>query len=318
MGSSTFSLARRRVWVAGHRGMVGSALVRRLQSEHCTILTAGRDELDLTRQRDVEAWTGDQQPDVIVIAAARVGGIVANAKRPADFLFDNLAIELNIIEAARRAGTHKLLFLGSNCIYPKLAPQSLAEDSLLTGPLEPTNQWYAVAKIAGLKLCEAYRAQYGLDFISAMPTSLYGPNDTFDLEGGHVLPALVRKIHEAKVSGRGTVEIWGSGKPKRELMYVDDCADALVYLLQNYSAAEHINIGGGDEVTVRGLAEAIAEVVGYEGGFRYDAGKPDGTPRKAIDGSRLEALGWQSKTSLREGLERTYRWYLENLGHETS
>jgi len=313
MDNGGFSLSGRRVWVAGHRGMVGSALVRRLKSEDCEILTVGKEDLDLTRQQDVEQWTADRQPEVIVMAAARVGGIVANASNPADFLFDNLAIELNVIEAARRAEARKLLFLGSNCIYPKLAPQPLAEDSLLTGPLEPTNQWYAVAKIAGLKLCEAYRTQYGLDFISAMPTSLYGPNDTFDLEGGHVLPSLMRKIHEAKVSGSGSVEIWGSGRPKRELMYVDDCADALVHLLQHYSAAEHINVGGGEEVTIGDLAETIAEVVGYGGGFRYDPDKPDGTPRKAIDGSRLAALGWQSQTGLREGLERTYRWYLENL-----
>ncbi len=309
-----FALAGKRVWVAGHRGMVGAAIMRRLQDEDCEVLAAGREAVDLRRQAEVEDWMADARPDAFFLAAATVGGILANDTRPAEFIYDNLAIESNVVEAARRTGVKKLLMLGSSCIYPRLAEQPMAEDALLTGPLEPTNQWYAVAKIAGIKLCQAYRRQYGVDFISTMPTNLYGPGDNFELEGGHVVPALLRKTHEAKLAGAREVEIWGSGKPKREFMHVDDGADALVYLMKNYSGESHVNVGTGTDVTIRELAETVAEVVGFAGSFRYDASKPDGTPRKLLDVSRLASLGWRATVDLREGLRRTYEWYLE---HET-
>ncbi len=309
-----FALAGKRVWVAGHRGMVGAAIMRRLQKEDCEVLTAGREASDLRRQAQVEDWMAEARPDAVFLAAATVGGILANDTRPAEFIYDNLAIESNVVEAARRTGVKKLLMLGSSCIYPRLAEQPMAEDALLTGPLEPTNQWYAVAKIAGIKLCQAYRRQYGVDFISTMPTNLYGPGDNFELEGGHVVPALLRKTHEANLAGAREVEIWGSGKPKREFMHVDDCAGALIYLMKNYSGESHINVGTGTDVTIRELAETVAEVVGFAGTFRYDASKPDGTPRKLLDVSRLASLGWRATVDLREGLRRTYEWY---LAHET-
>jgi GDP-L-fucose synthase len=307
-----FPLAGLRVYVAGHGGMVGSALVRRLARSGCTVLTAGRSEVDLRRQADVEAWLAARRPDAAIVAAATVGGILANDTRPAEFLYDNLMIAGNLIEAARRSGVKKLLFLGSSCIYPRLAPQPIREDALLTGPLEPTNQWYAVAKIAGLKLCAAYRRQYGSDFISAQPTNLYGPGDTYDLQGSHVVPALIAKTHRAKLEGAETVEIWGSGTPRREFLHVDDLADALVFLLERYSGEEHVNIGWGEDVSIRELAGLIAEVVGFKGGFRYDTSKPDGTPRKLLDVSKLSALGWRPRLPLRQGLEDAYRWFLEN------
>ena len=307
---SAFTLKGKRIWVAGHRGMVGAATVRRLEAEDCKILTTGREDVDLRRQAEVEDWMAQARPDGIVLAAATVGGILANDTRPADFIYDNLAIETNVIEAARRVGVGKLLLLGSSCIYPRLAPQPMTEEALLTGALEPTNQWYAVAKIAGIKLCQAYRRQFGADFISAMPANLFGPGDNFDLESSHVAAALLRKAHEAKRGDADSLTIWGSGTPKREFLYVDDCADALVHLLAHYSGERHVNIGTGQDVTIRELAETIASVVGYRGAFRYDTTKPDGTPRKLLDVSRLRELGWTATTTLRDGLAKTYDWYV--------
>jgi len=293
--------------------MVGSAIARRLAAEDCDVLTAGRKALDLRRQAEVEEWLAEARPDAVFLAAATVGGILANARAPADFIYDNLAIEANTIHAAWRVGVKKLLFLGSSCIYPRLADQPMAEDALLTGPLEPTNQWYAVAKIAGLKLCEAYRQQHGADFISAMPTNLYGPGDNFDLETSHVVPALMAKCHLAKLAGAGEVSIWGSGKPRREFLHVDDLADALVFLMTRYSEAPPVNVGTGEDVTIAELARAIADAVGYEGGFAYDASKPDGTPRKLLDVGRLTTLGWRARIPLAEGLAGTYAWYSEHV-----
>jgi len=307
-----FPLAGKRVWVAGHRGMVGSAIVRRLAGESCQILTVGRDEVDLRRQAAVEEWMAEARPDVVVVAADKVGGIHANNTYPAEFLYDNLAIEANIIHGAHLTGVGKLLFLGSTCIYPKFAPQPIPESALLTGPLEPTNEWYAVAKIAGIKLCQAYRRQYGCDFISAMPTNLYGINDNFHPENSHVLPALLRRIHAARMEGQESVGIWGSGTPRREFLNVDDLADACVFLVRHYSGYEHVNVGTGEEITIADLARTIADVVGYQGRFDFDASKPDGTPRKVSDVARLAALGWKARIGLREGIAETYRWYLEN------
>ena len=310
--SDGFDLTGARIWVAGHRGMVGAAITRRLASEDCEVLTAGRDTVDLRRQAETEDWLAEKCPDAVFLAAATVGGILANDTRPAEFIYDNLAIEANVVEAARRTGIKKLLLLGSSCIYPRSADQPMTENALLTGALEPTNQWYAVAKIAGIKLCQAYRRQYGMDFISAMPTNLYGPGDNFDLANSHVMAALLRKAHEARISGADSIEIWGSGTPRREFLYVDDCADALVHLMEVYSGESHVNVGVGKDMTIRELAKTIAEVVGFVGDFRYDASKPDGTPRKLLDVSRLTALGWTAKTELHEGLRRTYEWYLGN------
>ena len=309
----SFPLQNKRIWVAGHRGMVGSAIVRRLASEHCEILTAGRDELDLLDQAATRAWLQDRKPDAVIIAAAKVGGIVANARFPADFLYDNLVIETNIIEGSFRAGVSKLLFLGSSCIFPKFAPQPIEEEALLTGPLEATNEWYAIAKIAGIKLCQAYRQQHGADFIAGMPTNLYGPNDNFDLESSHVLPALIRKFDDAKRSGAASVTLWGTGAPRREFLHVDDCADACVFLLQSYSGDQFVNIGIGSDVTIAELAALIAEVTGFAGSIDYDTSRPDGTPRKLMSSARLNGMGWAAKIGLREGIERTYRWYLENV-----
>jgi GDP-L-fucose synthase len=312
-----FPLAGRRVFVAGHRGMVGSALVRRLERADCTVLMAER-SLDLRRQDATEAWLRAERPEAVFVAAATVGGILANDTRPAEFLYDNLMIAGNVIEAARRSGVGKLLFLGSSCIYPRLAPQPMTEEALLSGPLEPTNQWYAVAKIAGLKLCAAYRRQYGLDFISAQPTNLYGPGDTYDLRASHVVPALIAKTHRAKATGAGEVEIWGTGAPRREFLHVDDLADALVFLMERYSDELHVNIGWGEDVSIRELAELIAEVVGFTGRFRYDTTKPDGAPRKLLDVTRLSALGWRPRIGLREGLADAYRWFLEHAAGKIS
>lgn len=308
-----FPLEGCRVWVAGHRGMVGSALVRRLKREPVEIVTAGRDEVDLRRQAETEEWLHANKPDIVFLAAARVGGILANDTYPADFIYDNLVIETNIVHAAWRTGVRKLLFLGSSCIYPKFAPQPMAEGALLSGPLEPTNQWYAIAKIAGIKLCQAYRRQYGCDFISAMPTNLYGPGDNFDLSSSHVLPALIAKIHDAKETGKGEVQIWGSGQPRREFLHVDDCADAQIHLLKQYSGENHVNVGCGQDLTIRELAQLIARVIGYSGGFVYDRSRPDGTPQKLLDVSRLAALGWQPSITLEQGIAQTYAWYLEML-----
>jgi GDP-L-fucose synthase len=303
-------LTGKRIWVAGHRGMVGGAVVRRLASEDCEVVTAGREVMDLTRQAEVDDWMAETRPDVVVMAAARVGGILANDTHPVDFLQDNLLIETNIARAAHAADVERFLFLGSSCIYPKMAPQPMAEDSLLTGPLEPTNEWYAIAKIAGIKLMQAYRKQYGRDWISAMPTNLYGPGDNYDLESSHVLPALLRKFHEAKESGAERVDVWGSGTPLREFLHCDDLADALVFLLKEYSGAEHVNVGSGVEVSIRELAETIARVVGYEAELVFDATKPDGTPRKLMDSGRLHAMGWNRARPLEEGIRDAYAHFL--------
>jgi GDP-L-fucose synthase len=308
-----FSLAGRRVFVAGHRGMVGSAVVRRLVREGCEILTVARAEVDLRRQSEAEDWLAAHRPSAVFLAAATVGGILANDTRPAEFMYDNLAIETNLIEAARRVGVDKLLFLGSSCIYPRLAPQPMSEASLLTGPLEPTNQWYAVAKIAGLMLCAAYRRQYGSDFISVMPTNLYGPGDNFDPTQSHVVAALLAKTHRAKAAGAGSVEIWGTGTPRREFLYVDDLADALVFLMKHYSAEAHINVGTGSDVSISDFAALIAEIVGFRGGFTHALDKPDGAPQKLLDVGRMTALGWTAPTTLQEGLGRTYDWFLEHV-----
>ena len=305
-----YSLIGKRVWVAGHRGMVGGAVMRRLASEGCEIITAGRDVLDLVDQAQVRAWMAQTRPDAIVLAAAKVGGIKANSDFPVDFLYQNLLIEANILQSAHENDVERVLFLGSSCIYPKLAPQPIAEDSLLTGPLEPTNEWYAIAKIAGIKLTQAYRQQYGRDWISAMPTNLYGPGDNYDLTSSHVLPALLRKFHEAKISGAPSVTLWGSGRPLREFMHCDDLADALVFLLKTYSGHDHVNVGSGVEVTIRQLAETIAEVVGYKAELAFDATKPDGTPRKLMDSSRLHAMGWNRARSLQDGVADAYRNFL--------
>jgi GDP-L-fucose synthase len=307
-----FELTGRRVWVAGHRGMVGRALVRRLSTDRCEILTADRKSLDLRRQEHVERWMTEARPDVVIVAAATVGGILANDKNPADFLYDNLAIEVNIIEAARVVGVEKLMFLGSSCIYPRLAPQPMREDALLTGPLEPTNQWYAIAKIAGIMLCRAYRRQFGCDFISAMPSNLYGAGDNFDPQSSHVVPALIAKTHAAKLSGVDEIEIWGTGSPRREFLEVDDLADALVFLLKTYSDDSHVNVGVGSDVTIRELAEIIMGVVGVQGRLRFDPSKPDGAPRKLLDSSLLQSMGWRPRIGLKEGLRKAYKWYLEN------
>jgi GDP-L-fucose synthase len=307
-------LEGRRVWVAGHRGMVGAALCRRLAQEPCEILTVGRKEVDLRRQREVEEWMAATRPELVFVAAATVGGIHANNTRPADFLYDNLMIEANIIEAAHRLKVKKLLFLGSSCIYPREVPQPMSETALLTGPLEPTNQWYAVAKIAGIKLCQAYRRQHGCDFISAMPTNLYGIGDYFDLQNSHVLPALMVKIHRARTGGSPTVDIWGSGRPRREFLFCDDLADALVFLMKHYSDESHVNVGCGTDVTIHEVATLLARTIGFTGDFVFDPTRPDGTPRKLLDIGLLTRLGWQPQTPLAEGLAITYRWFLDNPG----
>jgi len=313
-----YALAGKRVWVAGHRGMVGSAIVRRLASEDCEVLTVGRGEVDLCDQARTWAWMAERRPEVVFLAAAKVGGILANDRYPADFLRDNLQIEMNVIEGARRAGVEKLVFLGSSCIYPKFAPQPIAEEALLTGPLEPTNQWYAVAKIAGIKLCQAYRLQYGCDFISAMPTNLYGPGDNFDLQSSHVVPALMRKAHEAKLARADRLVMWGTGAPRREFLHCDDCADALVHLAGAYSDIGQVNVGAGADISIADLTALVARIVGFEGEIVGDPTKPDGTPRKLLDVERLSRLGWSPRIGLEDGVERTYRWYLENVAADGS
>lgn len=308
-----YPLQGKRVWVAGHRGMVGSAVVRRLAREGCEVLTVGRDRVDLRRQAEVEAWMAEAKPQAIVMAAAKVGGILANDTWPADFLYENLVIETNVFEAARRTGAEKLLFLGSSCIYPKHAPQPIPEEALLTGPLEPTNEWYAVAKIAGIKLAQAYRRQHGCDFISAMPTNLYGPGDNFDLNTSHVLPALMRKAHEAKRRGDAAITVWGTGSPRREFLHADDCADALVHLLKHYSDDLHVNVGSGEDVTILELTRLVCEVVGFTGRIEHDLTKPDGTPRKLMSAERLRGLGWAPSIPLRDGVASTYATFVETV-----
>lgn len=308
-----FALEGKRVFVAGHRGMVGSAILRQLQPKDCTILTAPRHALDLRDQRQVRQWFADQRPDAVFLAAAKVGGILANDGAPADFLHDNLMIEANVVDAAHRFGTAKLLLLGSSCIYPRLAPQPIVEDALLSGPLEPTNAWYAIAKIAGIKLCQAYRRQHGCDFISTMPANLYGPGDNFDLASSHVLPALIRKAHEAKLAGAASLTVWGSGRPRREFLYVDDLARACVFLMEHYSAEAPINVGAGQDITIADLARLVCDVVGFRGEIRRDLSKPDGTPGKLMASDRLTALGWEPRIGLREGVAATYRMYCDSV-----
>ena len=309
---SSFDLAGKRVWVAGHRGMAGSAIVRRLARENCEIVTVERTELDLLRQAEVHAWMAAVKIDAVFLAAAKVGGIMANATRPAEFLYENLAIETNVIQAACDTRVAKLLFLGSSCIYPRMAAQPMREEALLTGELEPTNEWYAVAKIAGIKLCQAFRRQYGCDFVSVMPTNLYGPGDRYDAQSGHVVAALIMKIHAAKAAGMPTVELWGSGTPRREFLFTGDLADACVFVMKNYSGEMFLNIGTGRDMTVLELAESIAKVDGWTGTFTFDRSKPDGTPRKVMDVSRLRALGWSATTDFESGLKEAYRWYIDN------
>jgi GDP-L-fucose synthase len=311
MTENAYSLAGKRVWVAGHRGMVGSALMRRLASEGCELLTAGRETVDLRRQEQVESWMATEKPHAVFVPAATVGGILANDTRPAEFIYDNLMIETNIIHAAWKTGVEKLLFLGSSCIYPKFAPQPMSEDMLLTGPLEPTNQWYAVAKIAGIKLCQAYRRQYGCDFISAMPTNLYGIGDNFDLQSSHVMPALIAKMHAAKAQSSKSVAVWGTGSPRREFLYVDDCADALVFLMKRYSDEQHINVGVGEDLTIKELTSLIRSAVGYDGEITWDTTMPDGTPQKLMNVSRLTNLGWRANTEIATGISNVYRWYAQ-------
>lgn len=310
---ASFPLAGKRVWVAGHRGMVGSAIVRRLAGEDCEIITATRSEADLKNPSQVNAFVADRRPDAIFMAAAKVGGILANDTYSADFLYDNLMIAANVTEAAYRNGVGKMLFLGSSCIYPKLAPQPIPEDALLTGPLEPTNEWYAIAKIAGIKLAQAYRKQHGCDFISAMPTNLYGPGDNFDLNTSHVLPALIRKAHEAKVAGADHIMIWGTGTPRREFLHADDCADACVFLMKTYSGFEHVNVGSGEDIPIIDLARLVCEVVGFEGEIRTDASKPDGTPRKLMSGDKLRSMGWKRSIDLSSGVRRVYEGFAASL-----
>jgi GDP-L-fucose synthase len=314
--SSAHSGIRRRIWVAGHRGMVGSAILRRLAREDVEILSVDRRDVDLRERDAVRQWVARAKPDVIVLAAAKVGGILANNSYPVDFLFDNLAIETSVIQAAHLADVERLVFLGSSCIYPKFAPHPITEDALLTGPLEPTNEWYAIAKIAGIKMCQAYRRQYGRRYISVMPCNLYGKNDNFDLSTSHALPALIRKFHAAKIAGEPEVLVWGTGTPLREFLYVDDLADAVVFLMDHYDGSEPINCGAGSDISIRQLAELIGRVTGFEGKLVFDTSKPDGTPRKLMDSSRLRALGWRPKTSLDDGIREVYRWFVQTKASE--
>jgi GDP-L-fucose synthase len=306
VAAQIYDLAGKRVYVAGHRGMVGSAIVRRLAHECCTVLTASRSDLDLKDQTAVRTWFTQHRPDAVFLAAAKVGGILANHSFPADFLYDNLMIEANIIEAAHRSDVEKLLFLGSSCIYPKFATQPITEEALLTGALEPTNEWYAIAKIAGIKLAQAYRRQHGRDFISAMPTNLYGPGDNYDLAESHVLPALIRKAHEAKLAGAPSFGIWGTGTPRREFLHVDDLADACVFLMKTYSGDSHVNVGSGEDIAIGDLAELVADIVNFPGKVERDSTKPDGTPRKLMSSERLLAMGWQPQIELRRGIADAY------------
>ena len=307
-----FNLEGKKVWIAGATGMVGSATLRKLDTEDCDLLVPDRANLDLLNQENVNRWCAANKPDVVIIAAATVGGILANSTRPAEFIYNNLIIASNIIHASYLNKVKKLLFLGSACIYPRETSQPITEDALLTGPLEPTNEWYAIAKIAGIKMCEAYRKQYGCDYISAQPNNLYGPGDNFDLKSSHVIPALIHKAHIAKIKGKKNMGVWGTGLVQREFLHVDDCADALVHLLKHYNGVNQINIGTGEEVTIKGLAEIICEVVGFTGELRFDARKPDGSPRKLLDNSRMESLNWKSSITLKTGLQSTYQWFLEN------
>jgi len=309
---SDFNFTGKRIWIAGHRGMVGSALARRLQDENCEVLTCNRKTVNLTRQVEVENWLKDNKPDAIIIAAAKVGGIYANSTLPSSFIYDNLMIAANIIHAAHLCDINHLLFLGSSCIYPREAQQPMAEDALLTGPLEPTNQWYAIAKIAGIRLCDAYRQEFGRNYFSAMPTNLYGPGDNFHPDYSHVPAALLRRFHEAKERRDNTVEIWGTGAPKREFLHVDDLADACTFLLQKGAVKDLVNIGSSHEITIGDFAKQVAQTVGYEGDLVFDTNRPDGSPRKLMDSTRINKMGWSPKIPLEEGLKLYYQWFLEN------
>lgn len=311
MPAKLFDLTGKKIYVAGHRGMVGSAILRRLANVRCEIITVGREEVDLERQEHAERFLAEAEPDVVIAAAAKVGGIHANSTYPAEFISQNLAIARNVIHGSYRAGVKKLLYLGSSCIYPKLAHQPMREEELLTGALEPTNQWYAVAKIAGIKLCQAYRRQYGADFISVMPTNLYGPGDNYHSENSHVVPALIRRFHQAKENALPTVKVWGTGKPFREFLFVDDLADACVFVLEHYSDEQHVNVGSGEEVTIAEIAKLVAKVVDYRGELAFDPSRPDGVPRKLLDSSKLARMGWRARTPLHEGLKRTYAAFVE-------
>jgi len=312
MTPKIFELDGKRVFVAGHRGMVGSAIVRRLAASAAEVITASRQEVDLLRQSETENFLQAVKPDIVIVAAAKVGGIQANSAFPAEFIYENLGIAANVIDGAYKAGVKKLLFLGSSCIYPRLAPQPISEDELLTGPLEPTNEWYAVAKIAGIKLCQAYRRQYGADFVSVMPTNVYGPGDNYHPENSHVAAALIRRFHEAKLAAAPSVTVWGTGTPRREFIYVDDLADACLFVLERYSGEAHLNVGTGTDLPISELAATIADVVGYDGTLAFDRSRPDGTPRKLLDVSKLAAIGWNAATPLREGLLRTYQAFAAN------
>ena len=305
-----YRLEGKRIYVAGHRGMVGSALCRRLARENCELITCERTQLDLKRQTDVEAFFKHTRPDCVIMAAGKVGGILANDSYPADFLYDNVIIEANVAQAAHEVDVEKFLFLGSSCIYPRLADQPIAESALLSGPLEPTNEWYAISKITGIKLGQAYRRQFGQDFISAMPTNLYGPGDNFDLNSSHVLPAIIRKVHTAKAEGKERIVVWGTGTPQREFLHCDDCADALVFLLRNYSGFEHINVGSGSDVTILELTQLVCDVIGFKGEIEHDLSKPDGMPRKLMSADKLRAMGWQPSIELPDGIRATYNWFL--------
>lgn len=310
----TYSLAGKTAFVAGHRGMVGSAIVRGLASEDCRVLVASRSELDLKDQAAVRCFMERERPHAVFLAAAKVGGILANDTYPADFLYDNLMIEANLIEAAYRTGVEKLLFLGSSCIYPKFAEQPIQESALLTGSLEPTNEWYAIAKIAGIKLAQAYRRQHGCEFISAMPTNLYGPGDNFDLNSSHVMPALIRKAHNAKLNGDDHIVVWGTGTPRREFLHVDDCASACIHLIKTYSDSEHVNVGSGKDITILELTSLVCEIVGFKGDLVHDFTKPNGTPRKIMSADKIRSLGWKPSISLRDGIAETYQWFLRHEG----
>ena len=311
--SPSYTLRNKRVWVAGHRGLVGSALVRRLAGEGCEIVTAPRETVDLRRPDQVEKWAREMRPQAVFLAAARVGGIHANSTRPAEFIYDNLAIQTAVVEACRKAQVEKLLLMGSSCIYPRMAAQPIAEEALLTGPLEPTNEWYAIAKIAGIKLCQAYRKQHRCDFISAMPTNLYGPGDNFHPQNSHVPAALLRRFHEAKRAGAAEVVVWGTGRPLREFMYVEDAADACVHLMRRYSGDSHVNVGTGSDVSIADFADLVRATVGFEGRITFDNSRPDGTPRKVMDVSVLKAQDWAAPTSLATGLKLYYQWFLANI-----
>lgn len=312
-GQAGYSLQGKRVWVAGHRGMAGSAISRRLARENCELVTASRQELNLLHQADVQKWLSAAKVDAIFLAAAKVGGILANSTKPAEFIYENLMIEANVIHSAWQSGVEKLLFLGSSCIFPRNSAQPMKEEMLLQGELEPTNESYAIAKIAGIKMCEAYRRQYGCDFISVMPTNLFGPGDRYDAAGGHVVAALTMKIHAAKVNHQQQVVLWGSGKPLREFLYSEDLGDACVFAMKNYSGSGFLNVGTGKEMSIRELAERIAGVIGWEGEFVYDASKPDGMPRKVMDVRRMKELGWTAPTKFNDGMRDAYKWYLEHI-----